>query len=194
MSDVLALLLGGVLAHNLVFVHLCGLDAAALAARPLRAALALGLFTTLALALAAPLAWAIERHLLRDAGLAALHPAAALAASFAGAAALHLALRRAPPHLAALWQAQRHAVAPNAAVLGATLVTPRVAGDIAQALLFGVAAGLGFAAVLVLHAGLHDRLHRSAVPPPLRGAPLTLLTLALMALAFAGLSGLGRQP
>ena len=54
MSDVLALLFGGVLVHNLVLVHLCGVErVAAIAPRPLHAVLALGLFATLAAALVA---------------------------------------------------------------------------------------------------------------------------------------------
>ncbi len=192
MSDVLALLLGGVLVHNLVLGHLCGVErVAAIAPRPLQAVLALSLFATLAAALVAPLSWTLEHLLLRAPGLSTLRPATALLASAAGLGALHGGMRLAPPALRALWRRHPLPAAPDAALLGVALLAPALARDPAQALLFGAASGLGLGLVLVLFAGLQTRLAAAQVPAPLRGAPLALLSLALIGLAWAGLAGIG---
>ena len=43
---------------------------------------------------------------------------------------------------------------------------------------------------IVLLAGIRDRIDEEAVPAPFRGAPVVLLSAALMAIAFMGFGGL----
>jgi len=61
------------------------------------------------------------------------------------------------------------------------------------ALVFGFGAAVGFGLVLVLFAGLRERLEAGDVPGPFRGAPIGLITAGLMALAFMGFTGMGAR-
>jgi len=90
-------------------------------------------------------------------------------------ARLHLALVRLRPLTIA-----------NGAVLGTALVNAERAGSLAAALANALGVALGFALVLVLFAGVRERLAAIAVPAAFRGAPITLLSAGLMALAFLG--------
>jgi electron transport complex protein RnfA len=58
--------------------------------------------------------------------------------------------------------------------------------------LFGFGAALGFGLVLVLFAALRERLESAPVPAAFKGAPIALVTAGLMALAFAGFTGMDR--
>ncbi len=78
----------------------------------------------------------------------------------------------------------------NCAVLGVALLNIQEAHTFAQSLTFGVGAALGFTLVLVLFAGLRQRLASAAVPPAFQGAPIGFITAGLLALAFMGLTGL----
>ena len=49
---------------------------------------------------------------------------------------------------------------------------------------------LGFALVLVLFAGLRERLEGAPIPEVFKGSPISLITAGMMALAFMGFSGL----
>jgi electron transport complex protein RnfA len=61
-----------------------------------------------------------------------------------------------------------------------------------QSLAYGIGAGLGFCLVMILFAGLRERLETADVPAPFRGAAIALVTAGLMSMAFMGFSGLTR--
>jgi electron transport complex protein RnfA len=52
------------------------------------------------------------------------------------------------------------------------------------------AAGLGFTLVLILMAGIRERLERTNLPKPLRGLPIAFIIAGLMSIAFLGFAGM----
>ena len=46
------------------------------------------------------------------------------------------------------------------------------------------------AIAIVLLAGIRSRIDEEAIPKPFRGAPMVLLSAALMSIAFMGFSGI----
>lgn len=67
-----------------------------------------------------------------------------------------------------------------------------LAGDtFTHAIALGLGAGLGFTLVICVYGGLRARLERNIVPRSWRGPAIAMLTLAIMALAFSGFSGIG---
>ncbi|MCE7902251.1 MAG: hypothetical protein DYH20_06240 [Gammaproteobacteria bacterium PRO9] len=67
-----------------------------------------------------------------------------------------------------------------------------LAGDtLTHAIALGLGAGLGFTLVICAYSGLRARLERNIVPRSWRGPAIAMLTLAIMALAFSGFSGIG---
>ena len=58
------------------------------------------------------------------------------------------------------------------------------------AIVQGAGAGLGFLLALVLMSAIRERLETAAVPKPLKGVPIALITAGLMALAFMGFQNL----
>ncbi len=54
----------------------------------------------------------------------------------------------------------------------------------------GAGAAFAFALLLLFYAGIRERLELSPVPRAMRGLPLALLTVGLIALAFLGLQGI----
>ena len=59
-----------------------------------------------------------------------------------------------------------------------------------EALLFAIAAAIGYGLALILFAGIREQLELSNVPKAFRGVPIALLTAGMMALAFMGFSGM----
>jgi len=81
----------------------------------------------------------------------------------------------------------------NCAVLGVALLnTTDAPHDIGLlgAVLQGFFAGLGFTLVMLLMAGIRERLQYLNVPRCMRGAPIAFICTGLMALAFLGFSGM----
>jgi electron transport complex protein RnfA len=192
MDTPLAPAFAAVAANALLFERLLGVESLrARAGLELRDAAAFGVRVSLVLILAAAIAWWLGRLPL-DASLAqALRLPGVVAA--VGLAVLALqALIDNTAWIGDARQGERLPLAGNTLVLGA-LVGFGQSGDALGATLLGAATtGLGFALVLVLLAGLRARCVQAEIPAPLRGAPMDLMLLALLALGFAGLSGVER--
>lgn len=78
----------------------------------------------------------------------------------------------------------------NCAVLGVSLTNVQNAYGFVESVVAGIGTGLGFTISIVLLASIRERIDESAIPVPFRGAPIVLLSAALMAIAFMGFSGL----
>ena len=78
----------------------------------------------------------------------------------------------------------------NCAVLGVALTNVQSGYGLVESVTAGFGTAAGFTLAIVLLAGVRGRLEEDAAPAPFRGAPLVLLSAALMAIAFMGFSGL----
>ena len=59
-----------------------------------------------------------------------------------------------------------------------------------ESVVYGFAAGLGFALALLIFSGIRERLDHAYPPKAFRGIALALVTAGLLSLAFMGFSGL----
>ncbi len=78
----------------------------------------------------------------------------------------------------------------NCAILGVSLFMVTREYNFMQSLFFGIGSGLGWALAIVTMAGIRNRLNESLIPRGLQGAPITLITTGIMAMAFIGFSGI----
>ncbi len=80
----------------------------------------------------------------------------------------------------------------NCAVLGVPLLNVALHHDLLESLLFGFGSSVGFSLVLVLFAGIRERLDGADVPQPFKGTAIAMITAGLMSLAFMGFAGLDK--
>ena len=78
----------------------------------------------------------------------------------------------------------------NCAVLGVSLTNVQDGFNFLESVIAGIGTGIGFTIAIVLLASLRERINESDIPAPFRGAPIVLLSAALMAIAFMGFSAL----
>ncbi len=78
----------------------------------------------------------------------------------------------------------------NCAVLGVALTNVQDEYNFIQSVFAGFGTAVGYTIAIVLLAGVRARLDESAIPKPFRGAPVVLLSAALMSIAFMGFGGL----
>jgi len=81
-------------------------------------------------------------------------------------------------------------IAVNCAILGGSLFMVQRDYSFAEATVFGVGSGLGFALAIVALAAVRERMRYSNVPAPLRGLGITFITVGLMSLGFMAFSGI----
>lgn len=78
----------------------------------------------------------------------------------------------------------------NCAVLGVALTNVQNGYNFIQSVLSGFGTAVGFTIAIVLLASIRSRIREQDLPAPLRGAPIVLISAALMSIAFMGFSGL----
>ena len=78
----------------------------------------------------------------------------------------------------------------NCAVLGVAQGNTDQALNFADSMANAIGTGLGFAVVIFVFSTIRYRLDSSNTPKAFKGIPIALITAALMAMAFLGLSGL----
>jgi electron transport complex protein RnfA len=78
----------------------------------------------------------------------------------------------------------------NCAILGMALFMVLREYSYIETMVFGFGAGVGFTLVIVIMAGIREEIQYAPVPEIFKGAPITLITAGLLALAFMGFSGL----
>lgn len=78
----------------------------------------------------------------------------------------------------------------NCAVLGAALTNVANGYSIIESVVAGVATALGFTLSIVIMAGLREKIADNDIPASFQNMPITLLTAALMSIAFFGFSSL----
>ncbi len=79
----------------------------------------------------------------------------------------------------------------NCAILAVALFQTNKGYGLLQCLVYAIGAGLGFTLVLVLMAGLRERLELEEVPDVARGTALALILAGILSLGFMGFSGMG---
>ena len=78
----------------------------------------------------------------------------------------------------------------NCAVLGVALTNDQNGYNFIQSVLCGFGTAVGYTIAIVLLASIRSRIHEEDIPAPLRGAPIVLISAALMSIAFMGFSSL----
>ena len=178
---------------NIVFGQLVGMVIVFLVAERPQDAFKLGGALGAACAAAGIVGWPVYTYVLAPCGLAYMAPVVYLLLSSAviflvGAMAAGSRPREVRQRIYRVCAL----LAVNAAVLAVPLALAASADvttfDVALASALG--AGLGAFVAVVLFAFIRDRIDERLVPPVLRGLPISLITAALMALAFTGVAGI----
>lgn len=78
----------------------------------------------------------------------------------------------------------------NCAIMAVVLLAVREEFAFIEAVVFAIAASVGFALALVIMAGIRERLELAEIPDALKGSAITLITAGILSLAFLGFRGM----
>ena len=75
-------------------------------------------------------------------------------------------------------------------MLGVALLNVQSGHGFGLSLIYGFGSALGFTLVLVIFAGMRERLAKLHAPAAFQGVPLALVSAGLLSMAFMGFAGL----
>lgn len=190
MEEYLILLFGTALVNNVVLVQFLGLCPLMGVSKNVDTALGMGFATTFVLTLATVSSWILEHFLLIPLEVEFLRILSFILVIAGVVQFTEMLIRSLSPALYQKLGIFLPLITTNCAVLGVALLNVQKDHSFFQSLLYGLGASLGFVLVLVIFAGLRERLALSQVPSIFAGAPIAFITAGLLSLAFMGFTGL----
>lgn len=190
MNEWLMLLLGTALVNNVVLVKFLGLCPFMGVSRKVDSALGMGMATTFVLTLASAVTWVLEYALLAPYDLGYLRILGFILVIAATVQFVEMAVKKNAPELYKVLGIYLPLITTNCAVLGVALLNVQDGAGFVRSVVYGLGSAAGFTMVMVLFAGLRERLALARVPHAFAGAPIGFITAGLLSLAFMGFSGL----
>lgn len=190
MQEYILLIIATALVNNVVLVKFLGLCPFMGVSNKIDSAIGMGFATTFVLTLSAVASWAIENFILVPLGVEFLRILTFILVIAAVVQFTEIFIRKVSPVLYQVLGIFLPLITTNCAVLGVALLNVQESHNFIQSFLYGVGSALGFTLVMVIFAGLRERITKTDVPKNFEGAPIGFITAGLLALAFMGFAGL----
>jgi electron transport complex protein RnfA len=190
MTEYALILVGTVLVNNFVLVKFLGLCPFMGVSKKLETAIGMGLATTFVLTLSAITSWLVNEYLLLPLGIEYLRTIAFILVIAVVVQFTETVMHKTSPVLYQVLGIFLPLITTNCAVLGVALLNLQEQRSFLESALYGFGAAVGFSLVLVLFAGMRERVAVADVPEPFQGSAIALVTAGLMSLAFMGFAGL----
>jgi len=187
----LLILIGTVLVNNIVLVKILGLCPFMGVSKKLEASMAMGAATTFVLTLGSGTSYLINEYLL-GADLFYLRTLSFIVVIAGVVQFTEMVIEKTSPVLYQVLGIYLPLITTNCAVLGIPLLNVQAKHNFVESLLFGFGGAIGFSLVLVLFAGMRERMEAADVPAVFKGSAIAMVTAGLMSLAFMGFAGLIR--
>lgn len=192
MTSYIFVVIGAVFVNNVVLVRMLGLCPFMGVSKKLETAVGMGAATTFVLTLGAGTSFLIDHYLLQPYDLTYLRTLSFIVVIAAIVQLTELAIEKTSPLLHQVLGIYLPLITSNCAVLGVPLLNVGFNHNLLESLLFGFGCSVGFTLVLVIFAGIRERLEGADVPLPFRGTAIAMITAGFMSLAFMGFAGLDR--
>ena len=186
------ILVGAVLVNNVVLVKILGLCPFLGVSTKPDTAYGMGSATTFVLTVATGASYVIDHFLLMPFGLEYLRTLSFIVTIAAIVQLTEMVIQKTSPVLHQVLGIYLPLITTNCAVLGVPLLNVANRYNFLESLLYGAGSAIGFSLVLVLFAGIRERIEGADVPAPFRGVAIAMVTAGLMSLAFMGFAGLDR--
>ena len=193
MQEYVMLMVSAALVNNVILARFLGLCSFMGVTTRVDTAVGMGLATTFVITVSAVLDWMVQTYLLQPFGLDYLRTVTFILVIAAAVQFTEMTIRKVSPPLFQMLGIYLPLITTNCAVLGVALLV--VAGKLGflASVLFAFSSSLGYSLVMVIFAGLRERLALAEVPPLFAGPPIGFITASLLALAFMGFSGMGAR-
>lgn len=189
MTEYLLILVSAVFVNNIVMVKLLGLCPFMGVSKKLEAAIGMGAATTFVLTLASGSSYLINHYLLGP-ELAYLTTLSFIVVIAGIVQFTEMIIQKTSPELNQVLGIYLPLITTNCAVLGIPLLNVQAKHNFIESLFFGMGGALGFTMVMVLFAGIRERLEGADIPEIFKGSAIAMVTAGLMSLSFMGFSGL----
>jgi len=195
--DTLNILLMGfisiVIVNNLVLTKFLGICPYLGVSGRIDMAFGMGMAVTFVVTLSGTMTWMIDNWILMKLGLEVTRYVCFILVIAGAVQLVEMYLRKFFPSLYESFGIFLPLITTNCAILGLCLFIDLWGiNSLLEAVVLSFGAGIGFTMAICIMAGIRENLDLTDVPDCLKGAPITLITAGLLAMAFMGFAGMIR--
>lgn len=190
MKSLILIIISGALINNVVLNQFLGICSFLGVSKQMKASASLGGAVIFVITIASAVASLLYDHVLKPFGLDFMKTIVFILVIAALVQIVEMFLKKKSPGVYKSLGIFLPLITTNCAVLGVALTNVQNGYSFIECVLSGFGTALGFTIAIVLLASIRVRIREEDLPAPLRGAPIVLISAALMSIAFMGFGGL----
>jgi len=184
------LVVGASLINNFVFTRFLGLCIFFGVSKRMETAVGMSVTFTMVMMISAALSWAVFTYVLVPFQLTFLKIVVFIGIVAALVQASDTIMRKVAPGLFHKLGIYLALISTNCIILAVPLINASEKYSFLESIAFALGSGISFSLALVIMASIREKLDCAEVPVVFRGLPIAFVVSGLIALAFAGFSGL----
>lgn len=192
MATLIAIILAAVLTNNFITVQTLGICPFLGVSKKTSSALGMGVAVTIVMALATAVTYPIYEYVMVPLGFEFLEIIVFIFIIASLVQMLEMIIRKLSPSLYNAMGVYLPLITTNCAVLGVcelvigdmSAILPGITMNFGWAVLYAFFAGLGFTLIMVIMSGMREKLNHVKTPKYLNGFPISMVTAALICMAF----------
>ena len=186
MKNLILIIISTAFVNNVVLNQFLGICSFLGVSKQMKASASLGVAVTFVITLASAAASLLYSALLEPLGMDFMKTIVFILVIAALVQIVEMFLKKKSPALYRALGIYLPLITTNCAVLGVALTNVQNDLNFIDSVFTGFGTGVGYTVAIVLLAGIRSRIKEEYIPEPLRGAPIVLISAALMSLAFMG--------
>ncbi len=185
----IVIMMSAVLVNNYVLRQFLGICPFLGVSKELSSATGMSIAVIFVLLMAAAVTWPVQTYLLVPNGLAYLQTILFILLIAALVQLVEIILKKYMPALYIALGVYLPLITTNCAVLGLTIANINKEYSFIESMVNALGSGLGFFLAMVIFSGVRERVESAEPPDSFEGLPITLISAAILSLAFFGFNG-----
>ena len=190
LGSIVAISLGAILTNNFIFSQFLGCCPFLGVSKQMKPSASLGVAVIFVMTIASAVASLLYDYVLQPFGLDYMKTIVFILVIAALVQIVEMFLKKTSPAIYKALGIYLPLITTNCAVLGVALTNVQDGYNFIQCVLSGFGTAVGYTIAIVLLASIRTRIREEDLPAPLRGAPIVMISAALMSIAFMGFAGL----
>ena len=184
------MIIGAVFVNNIILAQFLGVCPFMGVSNKMSTAIGMGIAVLFVMTLATITTSVVQKYLLVPFGLEYLQTVAFILIIASLVQMIEIILKKTSPSLYQALGIFLPLITTNCAVLGIAILVTQKSFGLIDATLFTMFTGLGFLIAIVIFAGIREEMELVAIPKGMKGMPIALITVGILAMAFMGFANL----
>lgn len=190
MSNLFSIIIASIFVNNYVLGQFLGICPTLGVTSKVETAKGMGAAVIFVVTLSSIITWVIQYYILNPLNIGYLQTVVFILVIAALVQTVEMIMKKSMPNLYEALGVYLPLITTNCIVLGVAIKNINDSFNLLETTVNSVAAAVGFLIALVILASIREKIEDNDLPEALKGAPISLIILGIMSIAFMGFAGL----